>query len=60
MATPLPTHQDNVISASDLMPVSSFLCPITTRIMRDPVVCEDGHSYDRAAIEVRCQREVKT
>ena len=29
----------------------SFLCPITQEIMRDPVTCADGHSYERASIE---------
>ena len=29
----------------------SFLCPIGSEIMRDPVTCADGHSYDRANIE---------
>jgi ubiquitin len=29
----------------------SFLCPIGSGIMRDPVTCADGHSYDRADIE---------
>jgi serine/threonine protein kinase len=29
----------------------SLLCPITYSIMVDPVVCADGHSYDRVAIE---------
>jgi len=29
----------------------SFLCPIGSGIMRDPVTCADGHSYDRANIE---------
>ena len=28
-----------------------FLCPITFEIMEDPVICCDGHSYERAAIE---------
>ena len=31
--------------------VSDFLCPILGEIMEDPVICEDGHSYDRASIE---------
>ena len=48
------SRKENVVSASDLMPVSSFLCPITTRIMRDPVITiGDGHSYERAAIQVQ-------
>ena len=27
-----------------------FACPITLEIPRDPVTCEDGHTYDRHAI----------
>jgi WD40 repeat protein len=30
---------------------SGFICPISTEIMRDPVICADGHSYDRTSIE---------
>lgn len=29
----------------------SFLCPITQEVMTDPVMTEDGHSYERDAIE---------
>jgi len=29
----------------------SFLCPITRRVMRDPVIAFDGRSYERQAIE---------
>ena len=29
----------------------SFLCPITDKIMRDPVTCADGHSYERSEIQ---------
>lgn len=28
----------------------SFKCPITHRVMRDPVVAADGHCYERSAI----------
>ena len=28
-----------------------YLCPITKRIMKDPVIAFDGHSYERKAIE---------
>ena len=31
-------------------PPQEFCCPITSDIMDDPVVCEDGHSYEREAI----------
>ena len=27
-----------------------FRCPITTAVMRDPVVAADGHTYERQAI----------
>lgn len=30
---------------------SSFKCPITHDVMTDPVICNDGHSYERSAIE---------
>ena len=30
---------------------ASFLCPISGELMRDPVMCADGHSYERANIE---------
>jgi hypothetical protein len=29
----------------------SFLCPIYGEIMRDPVTCTDGHSYERVDIQ---------
>ena len=28
-----------------------FLCPISMGVMRDPVICDDGHTYDRICIE---------
>ncbi|XP_052804342.1 WD repeat, SAM and U-box domain-containing protein 1-like [Mya arenaria] len=27
-----------------------YLCPITREIMKDPVICSDGYSYERSAI----------
>jgi len=30
--------------------LSSFLCPITCLLMRDPVIAADGHTYERSAI----------
>ena len=30
--------------------LSAFLCPITMQVMRDPVVIETGHAYEREAI----------
>jgi len=31
--------------------MDAFLCPITREIMEDPVICCDGHTYERNAIE---------
>ena len=28
-----------------------FVCPITQEMMRDPVIAEDGYTYERQAIE---------
>jgi len=28
----------------------SFYCPITSEVMVDPVICDDGHTYERSAI----------
>src|SRR5689334_18332378 len=28
-----------------------FFCPITQEIMRDPVIAEDGHTYEKVVIE---------
>ncbi|GJN34576.1 hypothetical protein PR202_gb23252 [Eleusine coracana subsp. coracana] len=36
--------------ASDHGVLSAFLCPITMQLMRDPVVIETGHAYERDAI----------
>ena len=30
-------------------------CPITCEIMREPVICADGHSYEKGAIEAWLQ-----
>ena len=40
---PKPAMEKGVFSPS-------FICPITQDIMIDPVICSDGHKYDRAAI----------
>jgi Mg-chelatase subunit ChlD len=33
-------------------PPDEFLCPISYEVMEDPVILEDGHTYDRKSIEV--------
>jgi len=37
-----------------------FVCPITLTIMEDPVMCSDGHTYERAAIESWLQTSIKS
>jgi len=32
--------------------IDAFLCPITREIMNDPVICCDGHTYEREAIDM--------
>lgn len=31
--------------------LDAFVCPITREYMKDPVICLDGHTYERDAIE---------
>lgn len=28
-----------------------FICPITLDVMNDPVICSDGHTYERSSVE---------
>lgn len=37
-----------------------WICPITSEIMSDPVICEDGFSYERSAITAWFSRDKKT
>jgi hypothetical protein len=37
--------------SSDVDVPKEYVCPITLKLMEDPVILEDGHSYDRKAIE---------
>jgi len=36
---------------ADDEPPDGILCPITGEIMQDPVICCDGHSYERTSIQ---------
>ena len=38
-------------AVKDVEPPEHFVCPISSDLMVDPVVCADGHCYDRAYIE---------
>merc|ERR1719347_2182233 len=39
---------------------ASFLCPITQRVMRDPVIAFDGRCYEREAIEEYLKKHTKS
>ncbi len=39
---------------------SEWICPITSEIMEDPVICEDGFTYERSAISAWFLRDKKT
>lgn len=38
------------LSKNDVNVPPDFICPITHDLMVDPVICEDGFSYERSAI----------
>ena len=38
-------------AVKDVEPPEHFVCPISSDLMVDPVMCADGHCYDRACIE---------
>lgn len=33
-----------------MQPPPEFVCPISMDLMREPVLCEDGHTYERSVI----------
>jgi hypothetical protein len=41
------TKEEEVVGIDD---PDEFTCPITLDIMTDPVMCSDGHTYERSAI----------
>jgi len=52
--TPAPAPAASPSSPSthqDAEPPDGLLCPITNELMEDPVLCADGHSYERTSIQ---------
>lgn len=41
---------DDAINVVDNVPIY-FKCPITLHIMTDPIICNDGHTYEKTAID---------
>jgi hypothetical protein len=39
------------MSTSSAQPPAEYVCPISYEVMTDPVVLDDGHTYERSAIE---------
>ena len=48
---PPPPGTDLDAAAADAGAPPSFFCPISLRVMRDPVLLASGHSFDRAFVE---------
>jgi hypothetical protein len=40
----------DILQSKDIIIPNEYLCPITLEIMKDPVVLEDGHIYEKTAI----------
>lgn len=39
------------LSWSEIVPIKTFLCPISGRLLEDPVITADGHTYEKKEIE---------
>ena len=46
--------------SKDVQIQNDALCPINLEVMEDPVVCADGHSYERAAITTWFKKNQKS
>ena len=46
-----PQSIDRPGTADEPEEPDALLCPVTRVMFRDPVVCESGHTYERAALE---------
>ncbi len=48
------------VSEMDIEIPNEFLCPIGMSLMIDPIICADGHTYDRTNIEKWLRRSDKS
>eukprot|EP01032_Pedospumella_encystans_P017737 gene17737-20207_t len=56
------TPRSSLFAAGANSPASSecppeLVCPLTRRLMTDPVICADGHTYERSAIQQHFQSQ---
>ncbi|KAL7439479.1 hypothetical protein ACHAXM_007093 [Skeletonema potamos] len=47
---PFPTEEALDAYLSSIAPPRELICPITQELMKDPVVAEDGHTYERSSL----------
>ena len=43
----VPIHEPKLAS---IAPPRELICPITQELLRDPVLCSDGHTYERSSL----------
>ena len=46
----------DILQSKGITIPNEYLCPITLEIMKDPVILEDGHIYEKAAIKTWFQK----
>uniref|UniRef100_A0A6A7FQW5 WD repeat, SAM and U-box domain-containing protein 1 n=1 Tax=Hirondellea gigas TaxID=1518452 RepID=A0A6A7FQW5_9CRUS len=52
--------RENSVAESNEVPPSEFLCPITQELIVDPVICADGFTYERLAMEAWLSSKKRT
>ena len=54
VAPPQPQEPSitDILQAKGVIIPNEYLCPITLELMKDPVILEDGHVYEKTAIQI--------
>eukprot|EP00579_Thalassiosira_antarctica_P011161 CAMPEP_0201918138 /NCGR_PEP_ID=MMETSP0903-20130614/7375_1 /ASSEMBLY_ACC=CAM_ASM_000552 /TAXON_ID=420261 /ORGANISM="Thalassiosira antarctica, Strain CCMP982" /LENGTH=141 /DNA_ID=CAMNT_0048454383 /DNA_START=36 /DNA_END=457 /DNA_ORIENTATION=- len=47
---PFPTNEALDAYLASIAPPRELICPITQELLKDPVVAEDGHTYERNSL----------
>ena len=55
-ATPLTEFSSSSLFTKGTEPYKDWVCPISFKLMEDPVVAQDGYSYERTEIETWLQK----